>query len=35
MTLLIYYAILWHMSAAWPWYILGFVVWCIHVLAHS
>lgn len=35
MTLLIYYAILWHMSASFGWYLFGFFVWICHLLAHK
>jgi len=35
MTLLIYYAILYHMGAGAGWYVLGGLVWLWHLLYHA
>ena len=32
MTLLIYYAILYHTNATFGWYVFGFLVWVLHLL---
>ena len=35
MTLLIYYAILYHMGAAFGWYLFGFLIWIVHLMARK
>ena len=35
MTLLIYYAFIYHIGAESGWYVLGLFVWVLHLIAHS